>query len=77
MGDLAHVLLFGSSSLLYFALPFGVMAERSERIKHVQSLRRAAKKCGVELIHDGSGRSAVQEFAAAIQSSRGPQEAKR
>ena len=47
-----------------------------QRRKHVQTLRSAAKKCGVPLVRDDVGRESVRAFAAAIQASQGAEDEK-
>lgn len=47
------------------------MVKNAERIKHVQSLRDAARKCSVQLVADTSGRDAVTGMVAAVRASAG------
>ena len=53
------------------------MADLAETRKFcVQSLRKAAKKCGVPLVRDSASRAKVEEFAQAVLDSDGPGEEK-
>ena len=44
----------------------------AKRKVYVQSMRKAARACGVELILDTAGRARVVEFAQLIEDSSGP-----
>jgi len=44
----------------------------AKRKVYVQSMRKAARACGVELILDTAGRARVVEFAQVIEDSSGP-----
>ena len=50
---------------------------KENRKRHVQTMRKFARLCGVGLERDDAKRDKVQAFAAAILASTGPEEAKR
>ena len=67
----------GSRKVFQYLQALVSMADISDiRKTLVQSLRKAGRACGVELIRDTAARDKVQEFARLLQASGGPAESK-